>query len=453
MRDDKKKPSLLIVDDEANFRESLEMAFNDTFAVSVAGSLAEAKERITDRIPDVILLDIRLPDGDGVELLGDLKSSLRMIPVVFIMTAYATVESAVRALKEGAADYIIKPFDLEKLRREIAVYLENRFLLKKIDNLDRELKKIAPTFTTTGMGKMKEIINRVPVIASLDIPVLIIGDTGTGKERLANWIHSLSERKGEMVAINCAALPKDIFESELFGYVKGAFSGAIGTKEGLVEKADRGTLFLDEIGELPETVQTKFLRVLEDGVYYKLGDTKERRVSLRIISASSSDLVDPASSFRRELFYRINGITFELPPLRERRDDIPLLVSAFIAEANYAYKKDVRGVSPGVMKQLVSYNWPGNIRELKWCINRAVAITTKDIVNIKDISIEKKPNKVSLEKAGIDYSIPFTKASESLEKEYILHALSLAANNKTQAANILGISVRALHYKLKTYRL
>jgi len=453
MREDNRRPSLLIVDDEVNFRESLEMAFNDTFTVSVAGSLAEAKECMKDRIPDVILLDIRLPDGDGVELLGEIKSYRKVMPLVFVMTAYATVESAVRALKEGAVDYFIKPFDLAKLRREIAVYLENRFLLRKIYNLDRELKKIAPPFTTSGTGKMKEIINKVPMIASLDIPVLIIGATGTGKERLATWIHSLSEKKGEMLAINCAALPRDIFESELFGYVKGAFSGAVATKEGLVEKADGGTLFLDEIGEIPEAVQSKFLRVLEDGVYYKLGDTRERRVSLRIISASSRDLADPASPFRRELFYRINGITFDLPLLRERRDDIPLLVSTFIAEANYAYKKEVRGVSPEVMKQLMSHDWPGNIRELKWCINRAVAITVKDIVHIEDTAIETKPDKVPSGQDGVDYSIPFAEAMGDLEKKYIVHAFSLAANNKTKAANILGISVRALHYKLKIHGL
>jgi len=451
MADPRPRPSLLIVDDEINFRESLEMAIEDTFTVTVADSLATARECLKKGVPDAVLLDIRLPDGDGVELLEDLKSSRRM-PVVFVMTAYATVESAVKTLREGATDYIVKPFDLAKLKRELTVYLENRSLHKRIDSLDRELHKLAPPFVTTGAGTMKEIIERTPQIAPLDIPVLIKGDTGTGKERLAAWIHTLSGRKGEMVAINCAALPRDILESELFGYVKGAFSGAAAAKEGLVERADNGTLFLDEIGELPEMVQAKFLRVLEDGIYYKLGETRERRVNFRLVSATNRDLTDPAGTFRRDLYYRLNGVTFELPPLRERRDDIPLLVSAFIRDANYAYKKAVRGVSPQAGKRLVAYDWPGNIRELKWCINRGVAMAAGDTLDIGDIQFETPTEKSPLQN-DIDFSVPFTEAMDNLEKRYIAHALTLASDNKTEAAKILGISVRTLHYKLKQHRL
>jgi two-component system response regulator PilR (NtrC family) len=448
----KQKYSILIVDDEANFRESLEMAIEDTFNVSIAGSLAAAREYVDRTIPDGILLDIRLPDGDGVEFLRELKLCGR-IPVVFIMTAYATVESAVRALKEGAADYFIKPFEIERLKREMTVYLENQLLHKKIDTLDKELKKTAIPFITSGTGAMKPIIDKVPMIAPLDIPIFISGETGTGKERLAKWIHALSEQEGDIVAINCAALPKDILESELFGYVKGAFSGAAATKEGFVEKADGGTLFLDEIGALPEAIQTKFLRVLEDGVYYKLGDTRERRVNFRLISATNSDLTDPASSFRRDLFYRINGIAFELPPLRERRNDIPLFVSTFIKEANYAYKKHVQSVTSTTMKNLLSYDWPGNIRELKWCINRAVAIATGDVIDEEITTFQIKPEQAPPVKNAVDFSTPFTEAIENLEKKYIVHALSLTANNKTEAAKILGMSVRSLHYKLKIYNL
>jgi DNA-binding NtrC family response regulator len=447
------KPSLLIVDDEANFRESLEMALEDTFTVFLAGSLAEARKELLLRVPDTILLDIRLPDGEGVELLHELKP-YRQMPVVIVMTAHATVESAVRSLREGAVDYFIKPFDISKLKRELAVYLENRSLHKRIDTLDRELKKISPPFTTSGAGKMKEIVDRVPQIAPLDIPVLISGETGTGKEKLANWIHALSGRKGEMVAINCAALPKDILESELFGYVKGAFSGANATKEGLVEKADGGTLFLDEIGELPETVQAKFLRILEDGVYFKLGETRERRVSFRLISATNSELADPASSLRRDLFYRVNGIAFELPPLRQRRDDIPLLVATLITEANNAYKKMVRGVSPRTMQRLISCDWPGNIRELKWCLNRGVAIAAWDILDLDDLSLipPSEPTKDRPVEGAIDFGVPFDEAVDLLEKNYITHAMQ-TSSNKTEAARLLGISVRVLHYKIKKYGL
>jgi DNA-binding NtrC family response regulator len=453
MNENEQKPSLLIVDDEANFRESLAMVLEDNFTVILAGSLARAREELVLRVPDTILLDIRLPDGEGVELLHELKSC-RQMPVVIVMTAHATVECAVKSLREGAVDYVTKPFDIDKLKRELAVYLENRSLHKKVDFLDREIKKIAPPFVTSGVGKMREIVERVPQIAPIGIPVLISGETGTGKEKLANWIHALSGRRGEMVAINCAALPKEILESELFGYAKGAFSGAVATKEGLVEKADGGTLFLDEISELPGTVQSKFLRILEDGVYYKLGETRERRVNIRLISATNSNLADPASSFRRDLFYRLNGITFELPPLRDRRDDIPLLVTTLIGEANYAYRKMVRGVSPRAMKRLVACDWPGNIRELKWCLNRGVAIVAGEILELDDLSLPLPSEPVRTRPAGeeIDYAVPFEEAVEQLEKNYITHALQ-SSNNKTEAAKQLGISVRVLHYKIKKHDL
>jgi DNA-binding NtrC family response regulator len=449
-----RKPLLLIVDDEANFRESLQMVLEDGYAVSLAGSLAQAREELRARVPDAILLDIRLPDGEGMELLHELEGFRRM-PVVIVMTAHATVGSAVRALREGAADYVVKPFDIAKLRRELAVYLENCSLHQRIDILNRELKRIAPPFLTSGTGGMKDIVDKVPQIAPLDIPILISGETGTGKERLANWIHALSGRGGEMVAINCAALPRDLLESELFGYARGAFSGAATTKEGLVERADGGTLFLDEIGELPEGVQAKFLRVLEDGAYYKLGETRERRVSFRLISATNHDLADPAGGFRRDLFYRVSGIAFHLPPLRERQDDIPLLIPAFIKEANHAYKKVVKGVSLLAMKQLVAHAWPGNIRELKWCINRGVAVATGETLDLADLSLSRPAVLETPLSAGdsVDYGVPFEEAVEQLEKRYLSHALRVAGDNKTEAARLLGISVRMLHYKIKKYAL
>lgn len=444
------KPYLVIVDDEPNFSESLQMALEDSFNVSVAGSVRGARELLRNGIPDAILLDMRLPDGDGYAFLHELKEA-DPAPVVIIMTAYATVDNAVKALKEGAVDYFTKPLDIERLKRELNVYLENKFLLKRISALDREIKKIAPTFITSGTGKMKEIVDKVPMVAPLNIPILIKGETGTGKEKLAEWIHNLSGVKGELVAINCSALPKDILESEFFGYVKGAFSGALASKEGLIERAEDGTLFLDEIGELSEDVQAKFLRVLEDGVYYKVGDPREKKVKFRLIAASNKDLTDPANKFRTDLFYRINGITFELVPLRERRDDIPLLITAFIKEANYASNKEVKGLSTKAMEAIMRYLWPGNIRELKWCIHRAVAVASKDIIDLDEISLSSDAFKKA--GGGEDTSGPFKDAVERLEKKYIEDALEAAGNNKTVAARILNISVRVLHYKIKKYRL
>jgi len=448
----KEKPSLLIVDDEPFFRESLKLAMEGMFVVGEAGSIKGAVESLRLHIPDAILLDINLPDGSGIHLFEELQDYQPM-PLVLVMTAYATVDNAVKALKEGATDYIVKPFDIERLQRELAVHLENRSLQRRVVVLDREISRIAPPFITAGSGGMNEIVERAQMIAAFDLPVLIKGDTGTGKEKLAHWIHALSGSKGEVVAINCAALPKDIIESELFGYTKGAFSGAVSYKEGLVEKANGGTLFLDEIGELPESVQAKFLRVLEDGVYYKLGDTKERKAHFRLISATNSDLADPAASFRRDLFYRINGVMFELPPLRERRDDIPLLVEVFIKEANYAYKKNVQELSSRAMKSLLQYDWPGNIRELKWCINRAVALAAGEIADINDMELAAQTGQEPSAGGEPDYSLPLDAALERLEKGYLRHALSAAGNNKTEAAKALGISVRALHYKLDKYGL
>lgn len=442
----------MIVDDEPNFSESLQIALDDSFTVSTADSINKARELFKEKPSDVILLDVKLPDGNGIDYLRELKN-LDPMPVVIVMTAFGAINDAVAAVKDGAVDYVTKPLDIEKLKRLIKVYFENRLLHEKITVLDREIRKIHPPFTTSGLGKMKGVIEKVPMVAHLDIPLLIKGETGTGKERLAQWIHELSGLRGDMVALNCAALPRDILESELFGYTKGAFSGATAYKKGLVEQAENGTLFLDEIGELTDSVQAKLLRVLEDGVYYKIGETTERRVKFRLISATNKDLTDPVNNFRKDLFFRVNGITFELPTLRERQQDIPLLISAFIEEANNAYHKNVKGVSAKVMEFFMNYDWPGNIRELKWTINRAVAIAPKEVLDIDDITVSSGISKTSESLTDIERSLTFQEAMEELEKRYINDALSTSNNNKTVAAKILGISVRVLHYKIKKYKL
>lgn len=448
----KHRPYILIIDDEPNFAESLKLALEDDFTIETAASLKNARDLLVSQVPEAVLLDIRLPDGDGISFLKELKG-VTPLPVIMLMTAFAAVDDAVTALKEGADDYFTKPIDIEKLKRELNVYFENRSLHRKITVLSREIQKITPPFITSGTGKMKEIVNNIPIIAPLNIPVLLRGETGTGKEKLALWIHGLGGLQGELVAINCSALPRDILESELFGHTKGAFSGALAYKEGLIERADGGTLFLDEIGELSETAQTKLLRVLDEGAYYKLGETRERRVNFRLITATNKDLTQQAT-FRQDLFFRINGITFELPPLRERPEDIPLLVSTFLNDANKAYGKNIHGVSDEAMQYFVSNNWPGNIRELKWTIHRAVAISAAETLGINDITVSSE----ILKETGttyplMDFSAPLQEAMDSLEKRYIEHALSVTNNNKTEAAKLLGLSLRVLHYKLKKYRI
>jgi two-component system, NtrC family, response regulator AtoC len=446
-----KKPTLMIVDDEKNFTESLQLAIEDAFAASTFESLARARAYLKNTIPDAILLDVHLPDGEGIELFRDLKE-IDPMPVVIVMTAYATVESAIRALKEGAVDYFTKPLDIDKLKRELGVYIENRNLQKKIISLDREIKKIVPPFVTSGTGAMKAIIDQVPAVAHLTIPVLIKGETGTGKEKLAQWIHGLSGLQGELVTLSCATLPKDIFESELFGYVKGAFSGATGPKEGLIERADGGTLFLDEVGELADETQAKLLRVLESGHYFKLGDTRERIARFRLITATHKHLTDPANRFRQDLYYRIHGISLELPRLHDRSEDIPLLAAAFLKEANYAYNRDVKGISELAMTTLMNYDWPGNIRELKWCIHRAVATASRHVLDADDLGPLGQPvQKNAIDAAAQESPVNLRDAVEEVEKRLIRNILASTGDNKTETAKILGISVRQLHYKIKQY--
>ncbi len=444
------KPTIVIVDDEKNFTESLQLAIEDTFTVTVCDSLSRAREALTLNNPDAILLDVHLPDGEGIQLLHELRDSGRT-PVVIVMTAYATVESAVRALKEGAVDYFIKPLEIDKLKRELRLHLENRDLHRKISSLDRVIKKFVPPFITTGEGTMKKIMERIPEVAHLPIPVLIQGETGTGKEKLAKWIHQISGLPGELVTLSCATLPKDIFESELFGYVKGAFSGAAGAKEGFIERAEGGTLFLDEIGELADETQAKLLRVLELGLYFKLGDTRERKARFRLITATNKDLAGSASGFRRDLFYRISGIVFELPHLRDRKQDIPLLAKAFLNEAGFAYNKNVKDLSGRAAEMLLNYDWPGNIRELKWCIHRAVATAAKDVLDEEDLVLGSGSTKNASHGETDILTGSLKDAVEAVEKKCINDAMTAARNNKTEAAKILGISVRQLHYKLNLY--
>jgi DNA-binding NtrC family response regulator len=446
------KPTVLIVDDERNFTESLKLAIEDAYKVFEAGSLKQAREVLRENIPEAILLDVRLPDGEGTELLQELKKSGRM-PVVIVMTAHATVESAIRALKEGSVDYFTKPLDIDKLKRELSVYLENRTLQKRVSALDREIKKIVPPFVTAGSGPMREIVERTPMVAPLTIPILLQGDTGTGKEKMAQWIHQLSGLSGELVTLSCATMPKDIFESELFGYVKGAFSGAAASKEGFIEKAEGGTLFLDEIGELSAETQAKLLRVLESGVYFKLGDTRERKARFRLITATNRDLNNSENKFRQDLYYRINGVVFELPRLQDRTDDIPLLALAFLKESNFAYNKDVKDISERAMAILKRYDWPGNIRELKWCIHRAVATVRKEILEVSDLTLGSPTKRKETEFSDAELPETLDGAVAEIEKRYIKKALATAGGNKTEAANILGISVRKMHYKLKQHSL
>jgi DNA-binding NtrC family response regulator len=453
------KPDIraLIVDDEDNFAESLALGLDDMFEVAIANSITAARRILAERSVAVILLDVRLPEGNGVDFVQELRA-LQPNSIIIMLTAYGTVENAVAALKLGAADYFTKPVNIPKLKHALNMLLENQRLQHQVRSLRRQIDTQATAiFNASPVGAMKHIMERAPLIAPLSIPVLITGETGTGKERLAQWIHTLSGQNGELVAINCAALPKDLVESELFGHVKGSFSGATSNKEGLIDKAVGGTLFLDEIAELSDTLQAKLLRLLESGVYFRVGEARERRANFRLITATHKDLSNPASGFRADLFFRINGISFELPPLRERAQDIPLLVRLFIDEANKDYLKKIAGIEAVALEVLKSYFWPGNLRELKWVIHRAVAVASGDQLIIDDLSTSPEIFR-SRVVSPADITAPSDKASSSFRKEIadierqrILAAMAEANGNKTEAARALGISVRTLHYKLRKY--
>jgi DNA-binding NtrC family response regulator len=452
----KHNPRALIVDDEENFAESLAMALDDMFDISIANSLEAARRRLSEQSYVIILLDVRLPGGNGVDYLREFKA-LQPNTVIVMLTAHATVENAVAALKLGAADYFTKPVDIPKFKRELQVLLENRQLHQQVQSLQRQIgSRASAIFNASPTGAMKQIMERAPLIAPLSIPVLIKGETGTGKERLAQWIHTMSEQSGKLVSINCAALPKDLIESELFGHAKGAFSGAVANKEGLVEKAAGGTLFLDEIAELSDGVQAKLLRLLESGAYFRVGDASERRVNFRLIAATHKDLGDPCGGFRADLFFRINGISFELPPLRERIQDLPLLVRLFIDEANQAYRKHITDMEADALNALHAYRWPGNIRELKWVIHRAVAVATGPQLTSGDLTTSPE----IFRSQAAPPSMPagnaparFRNEIAAIERQRIAAAMEEAGGNKTEAALTLGISVRTLHYKLKKYEL
>ena len=447
----------LIVDDEENFAESLAMVLDDMFDVTVANSLSEARRILADKSFSVLLLDVRLPEGNGVDYLQELKK-LQPDTIIVMLTAHGTVKNAVAALKLGAADYFTKPIDIPKLKRELNVLLENRQLHRQVRSLQNQIgTQASAIFNASPDGAMKPIMDRAPLIAPLSIPVLITGETGTGKERLAQWIHTMSKLSGELVAINCAVLPKDLVESELFGHVKGSFSGATTNKEGLIERAAGGTLFLDEIAELSDSVQAKLLRLLEYGVYFRVGDAKERNIDFRLIAATHKDLGNPVNGFRADLFFRINGISFELPPLRERLRDLSSLVRFFINEANQAYLKEITEIDDGAMAALQRYHWPGNIRELKWVIHRAVAVASGPLLTVGDVNTSPEIFRFSSSTAAGSTKTPknearnFREELTTLEAQRIKAAMESAGGNKTEAAIALGISVRTLHYKVKKY--
>jgi DNA-binding NtrC family response regulator len=452
--------SIYIVDDEAVAREGLKLALKKkNYQVAAYESAESALKAIDERPPDLVLLDIGLPGMSGVEALGIVKERHPEVIVVMI-TAYEDVPTVVSSMKNGAYEYVVKPVQMDALLVILRNAFETVAMRKEIQALhEKYLRENLPCFIGES-NAIQDVMELVAKVAqSPDTPILIQGDTGTGKELIAKAVHYKSPNfKGPMVAVNCAAMPKELIESELFGYEKGAFTGAERSgKEGLVEKAANGTLFLDEVGDLGSEAQVKLLRFLDTGEYYRVGGTQKRAVKTRIISATNRDLAAlvQAGEFRNDLYHRFAVVKLEVPSLRERRDDIIPMAKHFLVEFSRKFKKSFTGISIEAQRALTEYDWPGNVRELKNLIERGVLLAAgpelkAEDLGLKDITAREESgrpgnghNLPPVSTAGIDY----TAVIEGIEKAYFDQALKLANGNESKAALLLNLTRDKFRYR------
>jgi DNA-binding NtrC family response regulator len=448
-------PSILIVEDEAKMRRLLELNLGDEGYTVHAASDAEAGLNILrqEKI-DLVLTDLKLPGMNGLEFLLLVKRTNATIPVV-VMTAYGTVETAVEAMKAGAVDYVLKPFPLEEIqlvvRKELDVHRlrEENLSLREALGQRYEFKNIV-----ARSPKMQEILALVERVAPANSTVLLGGESGVGKDLIARAIHQHSRRaSGPFVKINCTAIPENLLESELFGYEKGAFTGAVTSKPGKFELADKGTIFLDEIGDVPSVIQVKLLRVLQEREFEHLGGTRTLKVDVRLVAATNRDLraALEQGTFREDLYYRLNVVPISIPPLREHKEDIPYLVDHFIERFARESGKEISGIAPAALKLLMDFHWPGNVRELENIIERAVAFADGATIDVRDIRLDLSPRLASSDSGAIAGAVPFPPEGLTLEQyedEIIREALRRAGGNKSQAARRLGLSRNALRYRL-----
>jgi DNA-binding NtrC family response regulator len=445
--------SVLIVDDEVGARESLRMILKTDYTVLLAKDAEEAILQIKEHSPDVILLDIILPDLDGLKLLEKIKQK-ETDAIVIMITATKTVKTAVEAMKLGAYDYVTKPFDIDELRLIINRSLSTQALEKEVKYLRKEIDKGFVFENIIGKSKaMKEIFGMVRQIADSKSTVLVMGESGTGKELISRAIHYNGNRKNSpFVTINCAAIPETLIESELFGHEKGSFTNAIEKKLGRFEVAHQGTLFLDEIGELSLSTQAKILRFLEEKEFNRVGGSKTIKVDVRLITATNRDLNQLLKKgvFREDLYYRINVVPIIIPPLRERKEDIPPLLDHFIKKYNEEGHKKVKGVSKEALEFIMNYEWPGNIRELENSIERVIALTSNEYIQPDELPIPlTNISKINgIRESILSGKVSFLEAEEEFEKGIIMDALKKTNYIQSHAAEMLGISRRILKYKM-----
>ena len=445
---------ILIADDEDGARKGLrELLTAWGYEVLEARDGQEALDKAAGFLPSVVLTDLVMPRLDGLGLLKALQAELQFAPVV-VVTGHATIETAVAAMKEGAYDYLTKPLDVPRLRLIIEKALEKGEALREVVLLRRRLQEVWGSGKLVGKSRpMQEVYRLIDLAAPTSAPVLITGESGTGKELVARSLHELSPAaKGPFVAVNCSAIPESLLESEIFGHERGAFTGALERRAGCFELANGGTLFLDEIAEMGGSIQAKFLRILQDGTVRRLGGRSEIRVEVRVLAATNKEPLKAIKdgSFREDLYYRLNVLQIPLPPLRERREDIPLLVQSFFEEFNAKYEKHIRAVDDEVQQILMQHPWPGNIRELRNTLERAVILCEGDLIAPRHLPPGfTAPIAPAAPTNAVSFLIGTT--VEEAEKQLILRTLASVGNNKARAASILGISIKTLHNKLHRY--
>lgn len=448
---------ILIIDDEENMLHMLKTILSkEGYEIITAGNGIEGLEKIETNLFDTILCDLRMPEMDGLSFLKTVKVK-NTDSTIIMMSAYGTIDLAVEAMKQGAYDYISKPFKPDEIILTLKKAEERERLRKENILLKKEIKKeFGFENIITKNDKMLQIFETIHKISDYDTSVLIIGESGTGKELVAKAIHYDSKRSGKpFIAINCGAIPENLLESELFGYVKGAFTDANQNKKGLFEEADGGTILLDEIGELPSNLQVKLLRALQEGEVRKVGDTKQIKLDVRIIAATSKNLGQEVrkDSFREDLFYRLNVIQIDLPPLRERREDIPLLINHFINRYNGKHHLKAKNISSAALNILVEYDWQGNIRELENAIERAVILSEGSCIEVSALPPDIRKLKAPGEKEMVNDEYSIKRIHLIMEEQLIKKALDKTKGNRTQAAKLLEISHPSLLSKMKEFRL
>lgn len=445
--------SLLIADDEKNIRSGLELAFEDEgYTVETAADGKEAWEKLQKNAIDLVITDLRMPEMDGYELLKRISAAYPTLPVI-VLTGHGTIETAVETMRDGAVDFFTKPVDIDKLSLVVKKTISASSLAEQNRKLSEEIEKLRKQQGYGKIigksGKIAALMQTVSQVAPTRATVLITGESGTGKELVADAIQSLSTRSDKpFIKVHCASLSQSLLEDELFGHEKGAFTGAVAQKKGRFELADTGTLFLDEIGEIDAATQVKLLRVLQERQFERVGGEKTLTVDVRVICATNRDLKKEVElgNFREDLYYRLNVVHVEVPPLRERKEDIELLSASFLSTFNREDGRKIEGFTPAARKAMFSYSWPGNVRELRNTVEAAVVLSRSNVIDIDDLPPQLRETSGE---STISFSLPVT--MEEAEKGLILETISFCKGNKTKAADLLGIGRKTLHRKLAQY--